>query len=221
MSLKKATIIIILILLVDQISKIYIKTHFVLNEDVTVFSWFKIAFVENDGMAWGTKLSDFFTFISDKSAKLILTLFRIVAVTGIGFWLVDVTKKKKSKTLIFAISIIFAGALGNILDSVFYGILFSDSHMQVAEFLPEGGGYAAIFYGNVVDMLHFPIWSGILPEWLPLIGGKYFSFFDPVFNVADVAISTGIGILIVFNKKAFKESSKIYKPDLESHNNLN
>ncbi len=205
MSLKKASIIIILILLVDQISKIYIKTHFVLNEDVTVFSWFKIAFVENDGMAWGTKLSDFFTFISDKSAKLILTLFRIVAVTGIGFWLVDVTKKKKSKTLIFAISIIFAGALGNILDSVFYGVLFSDSHMQVAEFLPEGGGYAEFFHGKVVDMLHFPIWSGILPEWLPLIGGKYFSFFDPVFNVADVAISTGIGILIVFNKKAFKE----------------
>tara|TARA_B100001063_G_scaffold246670_1_gene286896 strand:+ start:42 stop:317 length:276 start_codon:yes stop_codon:yes gene_type:complete len=91
----------------------------------------------------------------------------------------------------------------------------------VAEFLPEGGGYAGVFYGNVVDMLHFPIWSGILPEWLPLIGGKYFSFFDPVFNVADVAISTGIGILIVFNKKAFKESSKIDKPDLESHNNLN
>ncbi len=221
MSLKKASIIIILILLVDQISKIYIKTHFVLNEDVTVFSWFKIAFVENDGMAWGTKLSDFFTFISDKSAKLILTLFRIVAVTGIGFWLVDVTKKKKSKTLIFAISIIFAGALGNILDSVFYGVLFSDSHMQVAEFLPEGGGYAEFFHGKVVDMLHFPIWSGILPEWLPIIGGKYFSFFDPVFNVADVAISTGIGILILFNKKAFKEDSKIEKPDLESHNNLN
>lgn len=221
MSLKKASIIIILILLVDQISKIYIKTHFVLNEDVTVFSWFKIAFVENDGMAWGTKLSDFFTFISDKSAKLILTLFRIVAVTGIGFWLVDVTKKKKSKTLIFAISIIFAGALGNILDSVFYGVLFSDSHMQVAEFLPEGGGYAGVFYGNVVDMLHFPIWSGQLPKWLPLVGGKAFSFFDPVFNIADVAISTGIGILIVFNKKAFKESSKIDKTDLGSHNNLN
>lgn len=220
MSLKKALIIIVLILLVDQISKIYIKTHFALNEDVTVFSWFKIAFVENDGMAWGAKLSDFFTFISDKSAKLTLTLFRVIAVTGIGFWLVDVTKKKKSKTLIFAISIIFAGALGNILDSVFYGIFFSDSYMQVAKFLPEGGGYADMFHGKVVDMLHFPIWSGVLPEWLPLVGGKYFSFFDPVFNVADVAISTGIGILIVFNKKAFKEESKTDIPDLESHNNL-
>ncbi|REE16998.1 signal peptidase II [Winogradskyella pacifica] len=207
MSLKKASIIIFMILLIDQISKIYIKTHFQLGEDVTVFSWFKIAFIENDGMAWGTKLSDFISFISDETAKLVLTLFRIVAVTGIAFWLIDVTKKKKSKTLIFAISIIFAGALGNILDSVFYGVLFSDSVMQVATFLPEDGGYAKVFHGNVVDMLHFPIWSGVMPDNLPLIGGKYFSFFDPVFNVADMAISSGIGILIVFNKKAFEESN--------------
>ena len=219
MSLRKAIIIIVLILLIDQISKIYIKTHFKLTETVEVLSWFKIHFVENDGMAWGTKLSDFFTFISDKSAKLILTLFRIVAVTGIGFWLVDVTKKKKSKTLVFAIAIIFAGALGNILDSIFYGLLFSDSDMQVATFLPEAGGYAEVFHGKVVDMLHFPLWSGVLPEWLPFFGGKYFSFFDPVFNVADVAISTGIGILIVFNKRAFKEDSKTDTPDLELHNN--
>jgi len=203
MSLKKATFVIVVILLIDQISKVYIKTHFQLGEDITVFSWFKIAFIENDGMAWGTKLSDFVSFISDETAKLVLTLFRIVAVTGIAFWLIDVTKKKRSKTLIFAISIIFAGALGNIIDSVVYGVLFSDSIMQVATFLPEGGGYESVFHGNVVDMLHFPIWSGVLPEWLPLIGGKVFSFFDPVFNVADVAISTGIGILIVFNKKAF------------------
>lgn len=220
MSLKKASLIIIVILLVDQISKIYIKTHFQLGEDVAVFSWFNIAFIENDGMAWGTKLSDFVTFISDESAKLILTLFRIVAVTGIAFWLVDVTKKKKSKTLIFAISIIFAGALGNIIDSVFYGVIFNDSVMQVASFLPEEGGYANVFHGNVVDMLHFPIWSGELSDGLPLIGGKYFSFFDPVFNVADMAISTGIGILIVFNKKAFEEESKTETPYSESHNNL-
>jgi signal peptidase II len=205
MSLKKALLIIFVILLIDQISKIYIKTHFQLGEGVNVFSWFHIAFIENDGMAWGTKLSDFTTLISDRSAKLILTLFRIVAVTGIAFWLVDVTKKHKSKTLVFAISIIFAGALGNIIDSVFYGFLFSDSVMQVAAFLPENGGYESVFHGNVVDMLYFPIWNGALPEWLPLFGGKQFSFFDPVFNVADVAISTGIGILIVFNKKAFND----------------
>ncbi|MBF8149780.1 lipoprotein signal peptidase [Winogradskyella sp. F6397] len=222
MSLKKASIIILIILLIDQISKIYIKTHFQLGENVTVFSWFNIAFIENDGMAWGTKLSDFTSLISDETAKLTLTLFRIVAVTGIAFWLLDVTKKKKSKTLIFAISIIFAGALGNIIDSVFYGVLFNDSIMQVATFLPEEGGYAKMFHGNVVDMLHFPIWSGVMPENLPLIGGKYFSFFDPVFNVADMAISTGIGILIVFNKKAFeepKEQSKTETLDSGSHNN--
>lgn len=219
MSLKKASLIIVIILLLDQISKIYIKTHFQLGEDVTVFPWFKIAFIENDGMAWGTKLSDFTSLISDRSAKLILTLFRIVAVTGIAFWLVDVVRKQKSKILIFAIAIIFAGALGNIIDSVFYGVLFSDSVMQVATFMPEEGGYANIFYGNVVDMLHFPIWSGELPEWLPFFGGSYFSFFDPVFNIADMAISTGIGILIVFNKKAFSEPSKTELSDRESHNN--
>ena len=210
MSLKKASLIILVILLVDQISKIYIKTHFALIDDpVKVLSWFEIAFVENDGMAWGAKLSDFFTFISDSSAKLILTLFRIVAVTGIGFWLFDVTKKQKSKTLVFAIAIIFAGALGNIIDSVFYGLLFSDSTFEVATFLPDDGGYADVFYGNVVDMLHFPIWSGVLPDWIPLIGGKYFSFFDPVFNVADIAISTGIGMLIVFNKRVFRDSNEL------------
>lgn len=204
MSTKKALLIIITILLIDQISKVYVKTHFQLNDDVTVFSWFQILFVENDGMAWGTKLSDIFSFIDDKSAKLVLTIFRIFAVTGIAFWLRDVIKKQRTKTLIFAISLIFAGALGNIIDSVFYGVLFSDSYGQVATFLPESGGYAGVFHGKVVDMLHFPLYSDILPEWLPFVGGKQFSFFDPVFNVADVAISTGIGILIVFNKKAFK-----------------
>ncbi|WP_296317979.1 lipoprotein signal peptidase [Winogradskyella sp. UBA3174] len=220
MSLKKASIVILIILLIDQISKIYIKTHFQLNDNITVFSWFYIDFIENDGMAWGTKLSDVFTFITDRTAKLILTLFRIVAVTGIAFWLVDVTKNKKSKILIFSVAIIFAGALGNIIDSVFYGILFSDSYMQVATFLPEAGGYSDVFHGKVVDMLHFPIWNGVLPEWLPLIGGKIFSFFDPVFNVADVAISTGIGTLIVFNKRAFKETIKTEIAYSESHNNL-
>ncbi|WP_438963290.1 lipoprotein signal peptidase [Winogradskyella sp.] len=209
MSQRKTVLIILIILLVDQISKIYIKTHFLINEDISVFAWFKIAFVENDGMAWGTKLSDFTSSISDRNAKLILTIFRIFAVTGIAFWLRDVLKKKKSKTLIFAIAIIFAGALGNIIDSVFYGILFSDSTMEVATLLPETGGYENLFHGKVVDMLHFPIWSGILPENLPFFGGKYFSFFDPVFNIADMAISTGIGILIVFNKRAFKDSNDL------------
>ena len=219
MPLKKAIFIIICVLLIDQISKIYIKTHFELDETVPVFSWFKIVFVENEGMAWGTKLSDVFSFISDKSAKLILTLFRIVAVTAIGFWLVDVIKKEKTKLLIFAIALIFSGALGNIIDSVFYGVIFNDSVMEVATFLPEDGGYANVFHGNVVDMLHFPLWSGVLPDWIPFLGGKYISFFDPVFNVADMAISTGIGILIVFNKRAFKDTIKTDTIFQESHNN--
>ncbi|WP_053992682.1 lipoprotein signal peptidase [Mangrovimonas sp. TPBH4] len=207
MSIKRAFLLILLILLVDQISKIYIKTHFELRDRIEVFEWFHIAFVENDGMAWGTKISDFVSFISDKTAKLSLTLFRIVAVFGIGYWLVSSINKKASKTLIWAVALIFAGALGNIIDSVFYGVVFSDSINRVAEFMPEDGGYAGLFYGNVVDMLHFPIYSGIYPEWVPFVGGKSFSFFEPVFNVADMAISTGIGILIVFNRKVFPKPS--------------
>ncbi len=202
MSLKKAGILIIIILLIDQISKIYIKTHFALNDKTVVFNWFQIVFVENEGMAWGTKMSDFISFISDRTGKLILTLFRIIAVTFIGYWLVTVIRKQSSKVLIVAISLIFAGALGNIIDSVFYGVLFNDSYGQVATLLPASGGYDAFFYGKVVDMLHFPMWSGFLPTWIPVIGGDYFTFFEPVFNVADMAISTGIGMLIVFNKKA-------------------
>lgn len=206
MTLKKAFLLIFIILLVDQISKMYIKTHFVLSEKHIIFSWFQIAFVENEGMAWGTKISDFIPFITEEAAKLSLSLFRIFAVIGIGFWLVSVVNKKASKTLIVAVSLIFAGALGNIIDSVFYGVLFSSSSGEVATFLPSQGGYGNLFHGHVVDMLHFPVWKGFLPEWIPFYGGEYFTFFEPVFNIADMAISTGIGILIIFNKKAFPKA---------------
>lgn len=214
MSLKKASIIIILILLVDQVSKIYIKTHFVLGEDVKVFSWFQILFIENNGMAWGAKLSDFMSFISDRAAKLILTVFRLGAIVGIGYWLVNTIKNNESKILIIAISLIFAGALGNIIDSVFYGVLFNDSYHEVSTFLPKEGGYDSLFHGKVVDMLHFPLWKGYLPEWLPFLGGKYFTFFQPVFNIADMAISSGIGILLFFNKKAFPKPKQTSVEDL-------
>ncbi|MEL0643674.1 lipoprotein signal peptidase [Olleya sp. Ti.3.14] len=207
MNLKKATALIFVILLIDQISKIYVKTHFVLGEDVTVFNWFKIYFIENSGMAWGTKLSDILPFMTDRTAKLSLTVFRVFAIIGIGYWLVNTIKKQQSKTLILALVFIFAGALGNILDSVFYGVMFEDSISQVASFLP-GQGYDSLLHGKVVDMLYFPLWKGYLPEWIPGIGGDYFTFFEPVFNIADVAISIGFGILIFFNRKAFPKNEQ-------------
>lgn len=206
MQKRKAIFLIIAILCVDQISKIYVKTHFELGESYTVCNWFKIYFIENDGMAWGTKLSDIFPFFTEKAAKVFLTLFRIFAVMGIGFWLYKALNKPVAKVLIIAITCIFSGALGNIIDSVFYGVWFADSYQQIATFLPKTGGYAALLHGKVVDMLYFPIWKGYLPEWIPIYGGKFFTFFEPVFNIADVAISIGFVLLIVFNKKAFSGS---------------
>lgn len=209
MSLKKSGLLIVLILLVDQITKFYIKTHFELGEHVKVFNWFQILFVENNGMAWGAKLSDFVPIISDRTAKLFLTLFRIGAMIGIGYWLINTIKNKGSRILILAISLIFAGALGNIIDSVFYGVIFSDSYNQLASFLPNAGGYDTLFHGKVVDMLHFPMWKGYLPNWFPFMGGQYFTFFEPVFNIADMAISSGVGVLLVFNKKAFPKNEEL------------
>lgn len=201
MSLKKAILIIVAILLIDQISKFYIKTNFVLGEEIFVLEWFRILFIENEGMAWGAK-------IPGEYGKLLLTLFRLVAIVGIAYWLWDSIKKKSSNILIVAISFIFAGAFGNIIDSVFYGIIFDDSLRNVATLFPPDGGYGTLFHGKVVDMLYFPLWKGYLPEWIPFWGGDYFTFFDPVFNVADVAISTGVGMLIVFNKRAFPQEEK-------------
>ncbi len=196
MNLRKAYLLIFIILIVDQLSKIYIKTNFVLGEEVEVFSWFKIHFIENEGMAWGT-------VIPGAYGKLILTLFRLVAVTGIGYWLWDsVERRHSSNYLIVAISLIFAGAFGNIIDSVFYGVIFDDSYNHLAVFNAEHP-YGTLFYGQVVDMLYFPFFEGNLPSWLPFWGGNHFKFFNAIFNVADMAISTGVGILLVFNKKVF------------------
>ena len=206
MNLKKSLLIIFLILLVDQISKIYIKTHFVLGESVDVLSWFKILFIENEGAAWGTKLSDLLP-ISESSGKLVLTIFRLFAIVGIGYWLWDIVKKNAPKTLIIAVSLIFAGALGNIIDSVLYGTLFNDSVGQVATLFSDEP-YGKLFYGKVVDMLYFPMIDTTWPDWVPSVGGRSFRFFEPVFNIADTAISTGVGILIVFNKKAFPKTEK-------------
>ncbi|UJH90302.1 lipoprotein signal peptidase [Antarcticibacterium sp. 1MA-6-2] len=201
MSLKKASLLILLILIIDQVSKFYIKTNFVLGEEIEVLSWFSILFVENEGMAWGAK-------IPGEYGKLLLTLFRLCAIVGIGYWLWDSVKNHGSKVLIIAISFIFAGAFGNIIDSVLYGMIFTDSYGRVAEFMPAGGGYADIFYGKVVDMLYFPLYDDILPEWIPFWGGEHFTFFEPVFNIADTAISTGVVLLLLFNKKAFPKKEE-------------
>ncbi len=196
MSLRNAYFLIFIILLVDQLSKIYIKTNFVLGEEINVFSWFKILFIENEGMAWGTEIPGTY-------GKLFLTIFRLLAVTAIGYWLWDSVQKSSSTYLIVAIALILAGAFGNIIDSVFYGIVFDDSHNHLATLFSENP-YGKVFHGKVVDMLYFPfIQDYPMPEWVPFLGGKPFTFFNAIFNVADMAISTGVGILIVFNKKAF------------------
>ncbi|MEO8252789.1 MAG: lipoprotein signal peptidase [Flavobacterium sp.] len=200
MSLRKAYFLIFIVLLVDQISKIYVKTNFLLGDEVEVFSWFKIHFIENEGMAWGTEIPGAY-------GKLFLTLFRLVAVCGIGYWLWDsVEQKHSSNYLVVAIALILAGAFGNIIDSVFYGVIFDDSSSQLATLFSDQP-YGQYFHGKVVDMFYFPIWHGNLPVWLPVWGGKDFTFFNAIFNIADMAISTGVGILIVFNKKAFQHQN--------------
>ena len=196
--MKKSILIIVLVLLIDQISKIYIKTNFLYGEEVVVFDWFRIHFIENNGMAWGAEFGG-------KAGKLFLTIFRLFAITGIGYWLYSSIKKGAPNILIVAISLIFAGALGNIIDSVFYGIIF-DTPLNATATLFAEKPYGELFHGKVVDMLYFPIWSGNLPEWLPICGGKPFTFFNAIFNIADTAISTAVGLLIVFNKKAFPKT---------------
>ena len=196
MSFNKALFLAIVVILIDQISKIYIKTTDAIGGGVDVFNWFQIHFIENDGMAWGVELPGDY-------GKLLLTSFRIVAVGGILYWLNDSVKKRGSNILIVAIALILAGAVGNIIDSVFYGVIFNDSHNHVATLFSDQP-YGTWFHGKVVDMFYFPIWKGYLPDWLPIWGGNYFTFFNAIFNVADVAISVGVGLLIVFNKKVFK-----------------
>jgi Lipoprotein signal peptidase len=168
-----------------------------IDQSIHVFDWFHIRFIENPGAAWGVKIPGMY-------GKLILTIFRIIAIMGIGYWLWDSVKRKAPKILIISIALIFAGALGNIIDSILYGVIFDSSVNNVATFM-SNHPYGTLFHGKVVDMLYFPLIDTTLPEWVPYYGGSRFTFFDPVFNIADASISIAVGLLIIFNKKAFKK----------------
>lgn len=195
----KAFVLIAVILVVDQAVKIYIKTHFQLHESVRVTDWFYIYFTENSGMAFGWEFFD----------KIFLTLFRIIAAGLLIWYMVYISRKKQFPTgYVLSIALIIAGALGNVIDCVFYGLIFDHSYGQVAGFFPEGGGYAPIFYGKVVDMLFFPLINTTLPDWLPIWGGRDFLFFRPVFNIADTSITTGILILLIFYRSCLAEDTK-------------
>jgi len=197
--LLKVSSVVLLVLFIDQFSKIWIKTNLMLGESIRITNWFYISFLENNGMAFGMEFFD----------KVFLTLFRIVALVAIGYGVYHTIKKGFKFGFTVALALIFAGALGNIIDCVFYGVWFSESTREtVAVFLPEGGGYAPLFYGKVVDMLHFPLFDITFPSWMPLIGGTSFTFFDPVFNIADSAICIGVFYILLFHRKYIFSSNK-------------
>ena len=201
---KKSIIFILSLIFLDQFVKIYIKLNYPLTAygepPIIDLGFFKLLFIENKGMAMGAKLNNLIPFLDDNTAKLILTIFRIFACIGIGFWLKSIIKNKGSQLLIICVCLILAGAAGNLIDSVFYGLIFSSSYGQVASLFPEAG-YAPLFYGSVVDMIQFPLATWNWPTWVPFIGGDEYTFFEYVFNFADSYISTGVILLLIFNKR--------------------
>lgn len=189
---------ILILVFLDQAIKVYIKTSFYYGEEHIVFDWFRIHFIENPGMAWGLKLG------KGDLGKLALTLFRLAAVIWGTFYIRKVIREKYHHGFITSVAFIYAGALGNLIDSLFYGLIFekSDPVLQnLARAFTQESGYAGLGFGHVVDMWYFPIIRTTLPEWVPIWGGEYFEFFSPVFNTADVWVSTGVIALLIFQKK--------------------
>jgi signal peptidase II len=198
---KKSMLLIFLILLFDQILKFWIKTHMEIGQEIHLFgNWGIIHFIENNGMAFGMEMGG-------KPGKFILSIFRIIAIFGIGWFLRSLIYKKANIGLVLAVSAIIAGALGNIIDSAFYGIIFSESYSQPAIIFPPGGGYSSFLHGKVVDMLYFPIINTHWPDWSPIRPGESFVFFRPVFNIADSAITCGVISILLFQKKMFENLS--------------
>lgn len=210
--MKKPLLIIFLVLLIDQAVKIYIKTTMYLGQEYHILGdWFIIHFTENNGMAFGMEMGG-------EYGKLLLSTFRIIAVGGICWYLWDISRKNMHPGLITSISLILAGAMGNILDSAFYGLIFSDSGYEIAQLFPPDGGYAGLLHGRVVDMFYFPIIEGHFPDWFPIWGTEEFIFFRPVFNVADAAITVGVALIILFQKKYFPPVKKETLVDEQNSN---
>ena len=205
-------LIVLLVLIIDQSLKIWVKTNMYIGEDSFIDwswtpMWARIHFIENPGMAFGIE-------IWGDNGKLILSLFRIVAVGLLIYFIRTLLKSKASLGLLISFSLILAGAIGNILDSAFYGLIFSASyHGSIAQFLPEGGGYAGFLHGKVVDMFYFPMYDGFFPDWIPLVGGQDFLFFRPIFNVADVAISVGVISILLFQRSFFSSEASLNKTE--------
>jgi signal peptidase II len=204
---RKSLLLIFLILLADQVLKIWVKTHMVIGEEIHIFgNRGMLHFIENNGMAYGMEMGG-------KPGKLILSIFRIIAICGIGWYLSTLIKKKAHIGLILAVSAIMAGAMGNIIDSAFYGMIFSDSYNQTATLFPQGGGYSSFLHGRVVDMFYFPVINTHWPQWSPVRPGESFVFFRPVFNLSDSAITCGVFSILIWQKRMFHEKTEAVLPE--------
>lgn len=195
---KQVTIIVLLLLIIDQAVKLWIKTHMTLGESIPVFgSWFQIYFIENNGMAFGMQLGGTF-------GKFALSSLRLVLIGFIIYYIVKLIKMDASRGILTGMALILVGAMGNIVDSMFYGLIFNESTFtSAASIFPDGGGYAPFLFGKVVDMLYFPLIDTTLPDWVPFWGGEHFIFFRPIFNIADSCITIGVGYLLIFHRKFF------------------